>query len=138
MSDSSLRAIGFWDGPETDQGWPDVHTLIDPDWDAGERDFIVDYVSQGVLGRHYMGFSTCRVCGKTDNGNREFSDGTFVWPSGLSHYIEEHAVRLPAEFVIHAYEVNERLVGERDESWWRTAVPDWSLINPSQEWPKDN
>lgn len=31
--------------------------------------------------------------------------------------------------------VNERLVGDRDESWWRTALPDWIPAEPSQEQP---
>lgn len=30
------------------------------------------------------------------------SDGTFVWPEGFAHYLEEHAVRPPQEFVQHA------------------------------------
>lgn len=113
------RAIGFWNGPHTADGWPELDEFIDPSWDEDERDFIVDYVSRGVLGRTYMGYSTCRVCGKADNGDSEFSDGTYICPSGFGHYLSEHGVRPPAEFIEHTVRTTERLEGERDESWWR-------------------
>lgn len=35
-------------------------------------------------------------------GRTDVSDGTFVWPSGLAHYVERHDVRLPPWFVAHA------------------------------------
>ena len=37
-----------------------------------------------------------------DNGSREFTDGTWLWPEGFSHYVENHQVRPPAEFVAWA------------------------------------
>jgi hypothetical protein len=45
--------------------------------------------------------SFCRFgCGV--NGTIEQTDGVFVWPEGLAHYVEVHSVRLPEEFVEHA------------------------------------
>lgn len=85
-----MRAIGFWNGPYTSTGWPEIGDFTDPDWDEDERDFIIAYLNHGVLGRVYMGYSTCRVCGKADNGDSEHSDGSFIWPSGLAHYVEQH------------------------------------------------
>lgn len=120
-----LRAIGFWNGPHTPAGWPDITQFIDPSWDADDREFIAGYLSRGVLGRAYMGYSPCRLCGKKDNGYCELSDGVYVWPEGLVHYVVDHDVRLPQEFVQHAIDLTERLEGERDESWWRTAPRDW-------------
>lgn len=32
------------------------------------------------------------------------TDGRFVWPEGLAHYVSEHAVRPPEEFIEHALE----------------------------------
>lgn len=125
MDTPQLRAIGFWNGPHTTDGWPEASDFVDPDWDEDDRDFVIDYLSHGVLARTYMGYSTCRLCGKTNNGDSEYSDGTYVWPSGLAHYVAEHAVRLPQEFVSHAVETTERLEGERGETWWRKVAPDW-------------
>ena len=100
--------------------------FIDPDWDADERDFIARYVGAGVVARHYLGYSACRVCGDERNGTSEFSEGAYVWPSGLANYIEEHGVRLPAEFVRHAYAVDEHhFACERGDDWWRSAGRDW-------------
>lgn len=123
VDNPGLRAIGFWNDPNTPSGWPEIDALVDPGWDEDERDFIISYLKHGVLGRVHMGYSTCRVCGKADNGDSEYSDGTYVWPSGLAHYVEGHAVRLPHEFVQHAADTKERLEGDRDEAWWRNATP---------------
>jgi len=36
-----------------------------------------------------------------DMGRGELTDGVYVWPEGLAHYLEKHNVRLPQEFVDH-------------------------------------
>lgn len=110
--------------PGTPPGWPDVVEFVDPTWDREERKFVVAYLRHGVLGRLYMGHSTCRLCGRTNNGYAEHSDGTFIWPSGLAHYVADHEVRLPSEFVTHAYAMTERLEGPRDDGWWKAAPRD--------------
>ena len=33
------------------------------------------------------------------NGDSELTDGVFVWPEGLAHYVAVHDVRLPEEFI---------------------------------------
>jgi hypothetical protein len=42
------------------------------------------------------------MCNMTGNGSRDLTDGTWVWPEGLAHYITTHDVILPDEFVEHA------------------------------------
>lgn len=39
-----------------------------------------------------------RICGDWA-GSRCLTDNVWVWPEGLSHYVEEHSVRLPREFI---------------------------------------
>ena len=113
----ALVLIGYWQSAEHPE-WPDPRTLVDPSWDEHERHIVRRYLSSGTIVRAYMGFSTCRLCGK-HNGAVEFSDGTFVWPEGLSHYLEEHAVRLPAAIVKHAVQrVNELEDSPVDSEWW--------------------
>lgn len=46
----------------------------------------------------YRGESACKVCGCA-NGNAEHSLAGWTWPSGLLHYVEEHATRPSDEFV---------------------------------------
>ena len=80
---------------------PSVWDHIDRNWDPREREKVLRYVSDP---RHrstaYMGFSTCRICGKS-NGTADFSDGWYVWPEGFGHYISQHSVRPPKAFVAH-------------------------------------
>ena len=35
-------------------------------------------------------------------GCTTLTDGKYVWPEGLAHYVSEHAVRLPEDFVRHS------------------------------------
>lgn len=97
-----------------------VEPFIDESGDEDERRMIAAYLKFGVITRASMGYSSCRVCG-VDNGNLELSDGLFVWPQGLSHYVAEHSVRLPDRFVTYAIERIEMLEqADRDEDWWRS------------------
>jgi hypothetical protein len=45
----------------------------------------------------YMGYSTYRLCGKT-NGASEFQFAGWIWPEGYRHYIADHFVRPSPEF----------------------------------------
>lgn len=35
-------------------------------------------------------------------GSCDFTDGVWIWPEGLAHYVEKHDVILPDDFVQHA------------------------------------
>lgn len=125
MSDEPIRLtlLGYWSGPDAVGSWPSPAEFVDLSWNEDDRDFIASYLWQGQVARAYMGYSRCRFCGQ-DNGDLELSDGTFVWPSGLAHYITEHGVRLPEKFVQHAHARTESLEeAERDLGWWTSATP---------------
>ena len=114
-----LRLIGYWAGPMA-PGWPDVREFVDPEWDRDERELVTDYLRSGFVFRGFGGVSMCRFCGCA-NGALELTDGTWYWPDGLAHYVEDHAVRLPAEFVRHVLaEVDKLEDVERDVGWWRS------------------
>lgn len=118
-----LIVIGYWDGPETDHTWPSPEDFVDPGWDQEERDLVASYLRTGLVVRTYMGYSRCRLCGR-DNGDSELSDGHFVWPDGLSHYVADHGVRLPGRFVEHVLQRIDWLeTAARDERWWRESSP---------------
>jgi hypothetical protein len=42
-------------------------------------------------------------------GVLELSDGKWVWPQGLDHYVRAHKIRLPDEFVTYAASQNFRI-----------------------------
>lgn len=108
-----LIKIGYWYSDQDPSAW------IDRSWNEDERLATASYVLSGTAIRHCMGFSTCRICG-VRNGNAEFTDGTYVWPEGLYHYLDAHQVRLPPDFVGHALAQIARFEdAESDETWWR-------------------
>lgn len=97
----SLIRIGYWQS-EHQPGLPHPSRLVDPSWDADERDLTVEYLRGGLPVVHMMGYSPCRMCDLKTNGTSELTDGTYLWPQGLAHYVEEHQVRLPSGFLAHA------------------------------------
>ena len=124
-----LRLIGYWAGP-TAPDWPDPKNFVDATWDRHERDVIADYLRCGFIYRAFGGLSTCRFCGQ-QNGALELSDGVWLWPDGLAHYVDDHSVRLPVEFVDHALDYLDRLgESDRDTEWWRAQT---SWRHDSQE-----
>ena len=68
---------------------------------------ILDYLKGAEVLHRFRGSSGCRVCPPREdghqqlNGSKEQSDGVYVWPDGLAHYVEEHNTALPDNFVDH-------------------------------------
>ena len=112
-----MRLIGYWDDGTAE--WPDPRNFVDPGWDEREREQVADSLERGWVGRAYMGRSLCRMCSQP-NGSLELSDGTFLWPEGLCHYVSEHAVRLPGDFVRHIISISTQMKdADIDDSWWK-------------------
>lgn len=119
MVRSELILIGYWRG-ESAEGWPDPADFVDVEWDEDDREQVADHLSRGFVVRACMGYSPCRLC-DLDNGNLELSDGVYVWPEGLAHYVTTHGVRPPELFVEHVMSMIEAFeTAGRDESWWRS------------------
>jgi hypothetical protein len=86
----------------TDEDSPFIHPrrLVDPNWAREDRSRVVEYLSEASALAHSGGYSYCRFgCGLT--GCAERSDGVWLWPEGLAHYVQHHDVRLPDEFLSH-------------------------------------
>lgn len=134
----ALQLIGYWRGSNDREGeYPHPTDWVDWAWAEGERATVGWYFSTGTLLHAYMGLSMCRICGRP-NGSAEYTDGTYVWPEGLAHYVDEHGVRLPEEVVSHALSRSETLETYTVSSdWWRTqrsghgaSVTSASSVNP--------
>jgi hypothetical protein len=122
---TTLITVGNWRGPDEPE-WPDVRDFVDPEWDAGERAIVSDYLRRGFVVRGFRGHSECRFC-SVPNGSLELTDGTYLWPEGLSHYVSEHDVRLPQPVLEHITSTLERFRGAQpDDSWW-LGHSDWEL-----------
>jgi hypothetical protein len=104
-TDLKLRVLGYWKGPYEDKRLPDPRTLVASHWDEETRDRVVQYLRSGRLFSTELGYSWCRFkCGISDEkmGSREYTDGIWVWPEGLVHYLINHNIQLPDEFVEYA------------------------------------
>lgn len=113
----ALRAIGFWREPQYE--WrADIRKHVYLGWAPGWTAYpqaivdalgpckpdpnVLSYLRSAVVFETYRGFSHCRFeCGVANQemGHREFTDGIWVWPEGLVHYVDKHDLPLPAEFL---------------------------------------
>ena len=99
-----LIAIGFWESTD-DPGFVHPRKLVGSYDDAGEKAMLVAYLESGKRFSGQLGFSYCRFCcGEpvAKMGNLELSDGRWVWPQGLAHYVDKHDVVLPQRFMDYA------------------------------------
>src|ERR1700736_1825718 len=99
---SRLVLIGYWRNTGSPE-WPDPADFVDEAWDAAERHMVSAYLESATVPWTSMGFSPCRLCGKP-NGSVEYTDGTYLWPEGLSHYVRDHSVHLPQAVIDHILE----------------------------------
>lgn len=150
---SELRAIGFWCGSLRGRVGPDdwVLRVIAEQHAAdvqsgrpflphpgrliaalGGRSYdtrLSGYLAAGVPVRQYFGCGVCRCCG-TELGTSDLTDGTWVWPEGLEHYLQTHELPLPAEFrstvaangyqIPLAPDIELHRDGDYDYTFWRS------------------
>ncbi|PJJ59083.1 hypothetical protein [Hymenobacter chitinivorans] len=101
MSSKPLLGFGFWRSL-AEPLLPDPAWFVDAHWAASERQMVLAYLRQGRPLQQWMGQSWCRLgCGNTTLGSADLTDGTYCWPEGLAHYLEQHQLRLPAEIIHH-------------------------------------
>jgi len=96
-----LHLIGYWWSPwARELPHPADHRLAG--WGGSERPQLVSYLKIAPIVQMFFGTSYCRFeCGEANMGSIERSDGVWIWPDGLAHYVERHDVRLPDEFLAH-------------------------------------
>lgn len=114
---AGLIPLGYW-GSREEPHLPDPGCFVDASWDADERALVLAHLRGARILWASAGFAFCRFrCGAAA-GSAEQSDGTFIWPDGLAHYVEQHDVRLPRLFVDHALGRVPALPRGGD-AWWR-------------------
>ena len=121
-----LKAIGFWITGLHDERQPAPQELVGT-MPADQRARLADYLAAGMTHESYLGLSWCRFgCGidLARMGSRDLTDGTWMWPEGLAHYVRDHNVVLPEEFVAHALsKVTPRLPGWPDDDLDIVSMP---------------
>jgi hypothetical protein len=108
-----MKLIGYWIESLRDLDYYPPQEFV-ADLPLQFRNKIADYLDRGLIFRTYCGVSWCRFFCDYPMGNRELTDGYWVWPEDLSHYVRDHSVLLPSEFVCHV-ESNPVLVSKEDK-----------------------
>ena len=97
-----LEVLGWWFNEQAPTELPRPQLLVDAAVRA-HREPLLAWLRAGVPLLRYPEPSFCRfACGATDMGHADLTDGRFVWPEGLAHYVDHHDVRLPEHIVAHA------------------------------------
>jgi hypothetical protein len=131
MENKKLILIGYWYN-EYKPMYPNPKDFVDGKfWEeikestGYSKEEIAKYLDEGNVTYSYRGFSQCRICG-TGLGSCERSDGRYNWPDMLSHYIIEHNVKLPKDFILDIIDKSYRILKEDmsdcqfkiDEDFW--------------------
>jgi hypothetical protein len=121
--------IGYWKS-DREQSMPDPKKFINSSVSEADRISLIKYLLRGKTFISYLGFSFCRFdCGINDSemGARCMTDGKYVWPEGLVHYIDKHQIWLPDNFVQHSksnFDFDPDLINLKkmklfDLDWWK-------------------
>ena len=120
-----LRRVGYWKASLRDY-YPFPQELR-TEYTSGLAGKLATYLESGKFLTSYLGCSWCRFGCPGENGSAEFTDGVWVWPEGLAHYVRHHPVALPTDFVRDATSVNSpasafrwppALVQRADDTYW--------------------
>ena len=101
LSIVTLQLIGYWSGNGESEVYPAAGDFLQESPYPGQQE-VVAYLQNGYSMPYItLGYSTCRICGMDSNGSQDLSDGKYMWPEGLAHYVECHNLRLPEAFEAH-------------------------------------
>ena len=122
-----LIAIGYWKS-EGEPHLPHPKEFQDDSWGKAEKDMVINHIKNGKIAIRYRGSSFCRFnCGELNMGTTCLTDGIYIFPEKLSHYLELHDVRLPEKFIDHIKRCKlmegdfDIQAEEVDYSWWEKA-----------------
>ncbi len=104
MARRRLKVIGYWYAWH-EPDFPFPQDLVG-NYEPGVKERVLAYLNYERHSAYaFRGSSFCRfddcdgTYGDGDLGNHDLSDGTWLWPEGLGHYVEVHGVMLPPAFI---------------------------------------
>lgn len=107
------KYVGFWNNSSNE--YPQFPMPVPTNAPAALRERIASVIAglqEKADVEAYRGFSTCRICGENRSclGHQEYkylqytedfreNPVYWIWPEGIHHYIIEHGVMPPLEFI---------------------------------------
>lgn len=128
-----VHLIGYWIESLLDAKYFPPQELVG-ELPAQKMERVATYLDQAAVFESYRGISWCRFgCGHHSMGSRDLTDGEWVWPEGLSHYVRAHGVTLPDQFLHHVESGGSQSTAQALEQiptddLWR----DWCNINSNR------
>ena len=105
VTTKSLTAICIWNSDKIDQ-YIHPQSLVSADFYV-DKERLIAYLDSGEVFQSWLGDTDCRLgCGEEDLATSDLTDGVWLWPQSLSHYIEAHDVVLPDAFLSHVKKNN--------------------------------
>jgi hypothetical protein len=115
-----MKRIGYWIESLRDRDYFPPQEFVG-DLPTELRLLVADYLDRGQEYGSYRGVSWCRFFCDHPMGHRELTDGSWVWPEGLSHYVRDHRVVLPDEFIS---QVQSGMPPQAREHWESSSLDD--------------
>jgi hypothetical protein len=120
------RGVGYWAGEGANRlALPRPQTLVRPGWCGEDYERIVAYLQNGAVCNGWAGLARCRFadCGAL-LGSCDLTDGQWLWPQRLEHYVQAHDVCLPEAFVSTMRNNGWRIPPELDADGILTTLED--------------
>ncbi|MFD2565702.1 hypothetical protein [Aquimarina rubra] len=67
---------------------------------------VIDYLKKGGKISSVSSQRECEICGKLAGSINYYTDGNWVWPEWITHYILDHRIKLPDGFIDHVKKDN--------------------------------
>ncbi len=109
MNKIELKLVGYWRHVLSQCDWPEPQFLPTLNYNTEEKTRITAYLNSGIRIWEALGYSHCRFdCGipAKKMGCSDVTDGIWLWPEGLVHYIEVHNILLPSDFLLYMMRAN--------------------------------
>jgi hypothetical protein len=119
-----MRAIGYWVSEEN-PNFPHPEKFVGAYSSQALKEKVFGYLRSGNVYVQWRGLSACRFeCGVSPHeiGSKCLTDGFWLWPEGLAHYVSAHDVVLPEEFVVYM-----------ESCGWKVKHQEYDYNNPSKE-----
>ena len=93
-----MKKIGYWRNSEDEKS--DLPYPCKSSLNKDLQEKVIKFLMQGVKTRSYKGWSSCRICGKS-NGSSDMRNGEFEYPEGYVHYIQDHNIQPDENLIKH-------------------------------------